>query len=93
MENAAALPALHTIAYPEKYKPHLHEGGASFFAGKTDHPNFRYYVFNDYYNMECDDTLYNLNWFQCQGQFFDSNRYKITTVTGEKSVSTAWPPY
>lgn len=46
-------------AYPEKYKPHLHEGGASFFAGKTDHPNFRYYVFNDYYNMECDDTLYN----------------------------------
>ena len=41
MENAAALPALHTIAYPEKYKPHLHEGGASFFAGKTDHPNFR----------------------------------------------------
>ena len=24
---------------------------------------------------------------------FDSNRYKITTVTGEKSVSTAWPPY
>lgn len=59
MENAAALPALHTIAYPEKYKPHLHEGGASFIAGKTDHPNFRYYVFNDYYNMECDDTLYN----------------------------------
>lgn len=58
MENAAALPALHTIAYSEKYKPHLHEGGASFFAGKTDHPNFRYYVFNDYYNMECDDTLY-----------------------------------
>lgn len=34
-----------------------------------------------------------VNWFQCQGQFFDSNRYKITTVTGEKSVSTAWPPY
>ena len=34
-----------------------------------------------------------LNWFQCQGQFFDSNRYKITTVTGEKSVRTAWPPY
>ena len=37
--------------------------------------------------------LRTLNWFQCQGQFFDSNRYKITTVTGEKSVSTAWPPY
>lgn len=37
--------------------------------------------------------LYQVNWFQCQGQFFDSNRYKITTVTGEKSVSTAWPPY
>ena len=36
---------------------------------------------------------YSLNWFQCQGQFFDSNRYKITTVTVEKSVSTAWPPY
>ena len=37
--------------------------------------------------------LGDVNWFQCQGQFFDSNRYKITTVTGEKSVSTAWPPY
>lgn len=38
-------------------------------------------------------SLNGVNWFQCQGQFFDSNRYKITTVTGEKSVSTAWPPY
>lgn len=47
--------------------------------------------------VHCFQTVayssYFLNWFQCQGQFFDSNRYKITTVTGEKSVSTAWPPY
>ena len=56
MENAPALPALHTIAYPEKYKPHLHEGGACCFAGKPVPPNFRYYVFNEYYNMECADT-------------------------------------
>ena len=64
MENAAALPALHTIAYPEKYKPHLHEGGASFFAGKTDHPNFRYYVFNDYnVTTRCIILVLSLYWY------------------------------
>lgn len=43
--------------------------------------------------VTAEDGTTAVNWFQCQGQFFDSNRYKITTVTGEKSVSTAWPPY
>ena len=66
--DAAVLPALHTIAYPEKYKPHLHEDGASSFAGKTDHPNSRYYVFNDYYNMESDETLHILSHFQTYQQ-------------------------
>ena len=53
----AACAAYHRLS--GKYKPHLHEDGASSFAGKTDHPNSRYYMFNDYYNMECDDTLHN----------------------------------
>ena len=59
-----ALPALHTMPYPEKYKPDLNKSGATAFFGKTDHQNSRYYVFNDYYNMESDETLHILSYQQ-----------------------------
>ena len=52
MKDGQKLPQLHTIAYPEKYLPKLHEDGASAFSGKMDHANSRYYVFNDYYNIK-----------------------------------------
>ena len=41
----------------------LHEDGASAFSGKVTHVNSRYYVFNDYYNMQSDETLHILSRF------------------------------
>lgn len=64
----SSLPEVHSIAYPERYHAHMKEEGATAFAGKTDHPNSRYYVFNDYYNMESDETLHILSHFQTYQQ-------------------------
>ena len=66
--NHAAFPEKHTIAYPEKYKPDLCKDGASSFAGKTDHHDSRYYIFNDYYNMTSDETLHILSHFETYQQ-------------------------
>ncbi len=63
-----SLPELHTIAYPEKYQERLKEDGATAFFGMTDHANSRYYVFNDYYNMESDETLHILTHFETYQQ-------------------------
>lgn len=60
--------ANNTIAYPDKYRDRLHIEGASSFAGSTDHRNSRYYVQNDYYNMESDETLHILSHFQTYQQ-------------------------
>lgn len=68
MKDKQKLPQLHTIAYPEKYLEKIHEDGASAFAGKMDHANSRYYVFNDYYNMQSDDTLHILSHFETYQQ-------------------------
>lgn len=64
----SSIPEVHSIAYPERYHAHMKEEGATAFAGKTDHPNSRYYVFNDYYNMESDETLHILSHFQTYQQ-------------------------
>lgn len=64
----SSLPEVHSIAYPERYHAHMKEDGATAFAGKTNHPNSRYYVFNDYYNMESDETLHILSHFQTYQQ-------------------------
>ena len=58
----------HMIPYPENYRDHLSESGASAFAGKTDYPQSRYYVFNDYYNMQSDETLHILPRFRTYQQ-------------------------
>lgn len=63
-----ALPHTHTIAYPDQYIPHLFEEGASAFQGKTNHPDSRYYRFNDFYNMKSDDTLHILSHFETYQQ-------------------------
>ena len=68
MENNQKLPQLHAIAYPEKYLPTLHKDGASAFSGKMNHANSRYYVFNDYYNMQSDETLHILTHFETYQQ-------------------------
>lgn len=68
MEDRKELPQLHTIAYPEKYLDKLHKDGASAFTGKMNHANYRYYVFNDYYNMQSDETLHILSHFETYQQ-------------------------
>ena len=51
------IPSQHVISYPEKIAKRSAESGASSFQGKLDHKDSRYYVFNDYYNMESDESL------------------------------------
>lgn len=67
-EQEGSLPKLHAIPYPEKYHERLKEDGASAFRGLTDHPDSRYYVFNDFYNMESDETLHILSHFETYQQ-------------------------
>jgi hypothetical protein len=63
-----SLPEVHAIAYPESYRASLDQDGASSFAGKINHTNSRYYVPNDYYNMESDETLHILTHFETYQQ-------------------------
>lgn len=66
--EGGALPEVHAIAYPESYRENLDRDGASSFAGKVNHANSRYYVPNDYYNMESDETLHILTHFETYQQ-------------------------
>ena len=61
------FPQLHTIINPKPTQTAAEEGAASF-SGMLNHPNSRYYVFNDYYNMESDETLHILTHFQTYQQ-------------------------
>lgn len=63
-----SLPDLHNIPYPERYRLQMKEDGATAFFGRVNHPNSRYYVFNDYYNMESDETLHILSHFETYQQ-------------------------
>ena len=62
--RASGVPEEQVIQYPEKYSERGMLSGASSFAGSTDHPDSRYYVFHDYYNMESDETLHILTHFK-----------------------------
>ena len=61
------LPQLHTIDNPKPCQTESEEGAAAV-SGKLNHANSRYYVFNDYYNMESDDTLHILPHFKTYQQ-------------------------
>ncbi|MDO4961238.1 MAG: cysteine peptidase family C39 domain-containing protein, partial [Eubacteriales bacterium] len=52
------LPALHEIPVPEGYPTTQDDLGADAFAHEGDHADSRYYIFNDYYNMESGGTLH-----------------------------------
>ena len=67
-DNQQSLPELHTIPYPERFHAQMKEDGATSFIGKLDHPDSRYYVFNDYYNMKSDETLHILSHFETYQQ-------------------------
>lgn len=67
-QEKGCFPALHNIGYPDAYKPTLHSEGASAFGGRTNHPDSRYYKFNDFYNMQSDETLHILSHFETYQQ-------------------------
>lgn len=67
-DRQQSLPELHTIPYPERFHAQMKEDGATAFIGKLDHPDSRYYVFNDYYNMTSDETLHILSHFETYQQ-------------------------
>ena len=67
-EREVVLPEIHAIAYPESYREKLDRDGASAFGGKLNHAKSRYYVPNDFYNMESDDTLHILTHFETYQQ-------------------------
>ena len=73
-ENAdASLPALHTIA-PDSSLPTLDDDdGADAYANSLDHPDSRYYVFHDFYNMESDGSLHILPRFETYQQTTESS--------------------
>lgn len=62
------FPQLHTIVNQKACQTADQEEGAAAFSGMLNHKNSRYYVFNDYYNMESDDTLHILSHFQTYQQ-------------------------
>ena len=72
MEKAKAEIAKGTqeriIPYPEKYGDCPSQDGASSFDGSADHPQSRYYIANDFFNMKSDATLHILSQFQTYQQ-------------------------
>ena len=67
-EEITAAPQTHTIPYPVKYGECHSAGGASAFDGAADHPQSRYYVANDYFQMKSDATLHILSNFRTYQQ-------------------------
>lgn len=59
------MPGKHNFVSPQTKAS---EAGAAAFAGRTDHPNSRYYKFLDFYNMESDETLHILSKFETYQQ-------------------------
>ena len=61
-------PELQTTIPQAPCRTEFQQEGAAAFSGKLDHKNSRYYVFNDYYNMESDETLHILSHFKTYQQ-------------------------
>ena len=62
------LPQLQMLSNRKPCRTEVQWEGAAAFSGKLNHANSRYYVFNDYYNMESDDTLHILSHFKTYQQ-------------------------
>lgn len=67
-KNDKSAPKLHNISYPDNYATHQDDEGADAFNNSLDHPDSRYYVINDYYNMKSDDTLHIISRFKTYQQ-------------------------
>ena len=66
--SAYAAPEIHTIPYPENYPTTADEDGADAYGSSLDHPESRYFVVNDFYNMKNGDTLHILSGFDTYQQ-------------------------
>ena len=68
-----SLPALHTIAPDSSLNTLDDDDGADYYMNFLDHPNSRYYVFNDFYNMESDGSLHILPRFETYQQTMENS--------------------
>lgn len=68
MNSCKSTPDKHMIPYPARFGTRPLSEGASSFQGKLDHPDSRYYKFNDFYHMESDETLHILSRFETYQQ-------------------------
>ena len=71
--SGAPLPALHTIAPDSSLNTLDDDDGADYYMNFLDHPNSRYYVFNDFYNMESDGSLHILPRFETYQQTMENS--------------------
>ena len=69
----APLPELHTIAPDSSMNTLDDDDGADFYRNSLDHPDSRYYVFNDFYNMESDGSLHILSRFETYQQTMENS--------------------
>ena len=68
VDKTGSMPQMHMIPIPEQIKNRAKDNGASSYQGKVNHPDSRYYKFNDYYNMTSDETLHILTHFETYQQ-------------------------
>ena len=65
---ASEVPKLHVIPYPAELPTTQDGDGADAFDGALDHAPSRYFVINDYYNMQSDESLHILSGFETYQQ-------------------------
>ncbi|MGI6765690.1 MAG: C39 family peptidase [Lentihominibacter sp.] len=63
-----SAPEKNVIAVPENYETNQDDLGADSYDGWCDNPDTKYFVINDYYNMESGGTLHILSNFQTYQQ-------------------------
>ena len=67
-QTSASVPELHPMVYDDALDTLDDDEGADAFAHALDHPDSKYYVFQDYYNMESGGGLHLLPHFQTYQQ-------------------------
>ena len=67
-EGTGDLPAMHEIKPDTSMNTLDDEEGADAFMNSLDHPDSRYYIINDFYNMESDSDLHILSHFETYQQ-------------------------
>lgn len=88
------LPQFHAIDYPKTLTTTKDEKGADAFGHTLDHPQSRYYVINDFYNLKSDKTLHIISKFKTYQQTTEYTCGSAAAVMtlhhfGEKSYDEA----